>query len=144
MLETGPESAHSVKFHACLCISFLLVFNFFHHIGPIRNPHSRDLFCQKWGVTTKTSGKWSKQGTEIGSRLRANFTLSFLFYLFFLFFFWLNIVTFLLQTWKKNSWLLNGVRKLFAKVSGRKVSCMTAWMLPESPGWPKVQKSLSK
>ena len=31
------------------------------------------------------------------------------------------------------------VRKLFAKVLGRKISCLTAWRVPNSLGWPDLQ-----
>ena len=30
------------------------------------------------------------------------------------------------------------VRKLFAKVLGREISCLTAWRVPECLGWPKT------
>ena len=36
------------------------------------------------------------------------------------------------------SW--NIVRKLFAKVLGREISCLTAWRVPEFLGWPKTSE----
>ena len=36
------------------------------------------------------------------------------------------------------SW--NLVRKIFAKVLSREISCLTAWRVPKSLGWPKTSK----
>ena len=38
--------------------------------------------------------------------------------------------------------ILDGIWKIFAKYLGQKISSLTAWRLPENPGWPKKCKNV--
>jgi len=38
--------------------------------------------------------------------------------------------------------ILDGIWKIFAKYFGQKISSLTAWRLPENPGWPKKCKNV--